>query len=355
MATCRFSEQCFNTLLSLHFLKMGKDYYAILGVPRDADANALKKAYRKLAMKWHPDKNPNNQEEAQAKFQEISEAYDVLNDPEKRKIYDQFGEEGLKAGGGGAGGPGGGYTFTRGNAEDIFRTFFGSGGFGDMFGGFSGFSHFDGMDGMDGMGGFGGMGGGGRRRARGGPGGFNFTFGGEPPPQAPEAVRIPVSCTLEQLFTGCTKKLKITRNVLGRDEEQIIALDIKPGWKEGTKITYEGQGDQVAGRPPQDLVFVIKEKPHPVFTREGDNLVINAKIKLRQALTGFVLKQAGIDGREVALNVRDVVQPGTERRIAGAGMPRKQGGRGDMIVRFKIEFPSSLSESQKATLNSCLP
>ena len=97
---------------------MGKNYYDILGVSKDADAATLKRAYRKLAMKWHPDKNKDNVEQAQAKFQEISEAYDVLSDPEKRKIYDQFGEEGLKGGAGGSGGFPGGYSFNAGNAEE---------------------------------------------------------------------------------------------------------------------------------------------------------------------------------------------------------------------------------------------
>jgi DnaJ-class molecular chaperone len=140
---------------------MGRDYYAILGVPRDADAAALKKAYRKLAMKWHPDKNPDNVAQAQAKFQEISEAYDVLSDDEKRRVYDQFGEDGLKAGSGG--GPGG-YSFRSGNADEIFRRFFGDAG---------SFDSFFSMGDMPGMGGS--M-----------PGGFRFSFGGAPPPpQAP--------------------------------------------------------------------------------------------------------------------------------------------------------------------------
>jgi DnaJ-class molecular chaperone len=312
---------------------MGRDYYAILGVPRDADAARLKKAYRKLAMKWHPDKNPDNQAEAQAKFQDISEAYDVLNDPDKRRIYDQFGEDGLKAGAGG-----GGYTFTQGNAEEIFRTFFGgSSPFGDIFGG------------------FGGMGGGGRARASRMPGGFSFSFGGEPPPpQAPPPYTVNVSCTLEQLFTGTVKKLKITRNVFGRDEEKVIDLEVRPGWKDGTKITYPGDGDQQSGLPPQDLVFIIRELQHQVFVREKDDLILNKTITLAQALTGFAIQQQGIDGRPLQLVVNDVVAPGTERRLAGEGMPSKGGGRGDLIFRFKVTFPASLSQKQKDTLKRCL-
>jgi DnaJ-class molecular chaperone len=311
---------------------MGKDYYSILGVARDADAAVLKKAYRKLAMKWHPDKNPDDQAAAQAKFQEISEAYDVLSDPEKRRIYDQFGEEGLKAGGGG-----GASSFTQGNAEETFRTFFGgSSPFGDIFAGFGGT-------------------GGGRAHASRMPGGFRFSFGGEPPPpQAPPPYTVNVSCTLEQLFTGTVKKLKITRNVFGRDEETVIDLEIRPGWKDGTKITYPGDGDQQSGQPPQDLVFIIRELQHPIFVREKDDLIVNKTITLAQALTGFVIQQQGIDGHPLQLPINDVVAPGTERRLSGQGMPSKGRGRGDLIFRFKVTFPASLSQNQRDTIKRCL-
>lgn len=328
---------------------MGKDYYAILGVPRDADAAALKKAYRKLAMKWHPDKNPNNVEEAQAKFQEISEAYDVLSDPKKRQVYDQFGEEGLKGGAGGPGGPGQTYTFNSGNAEEIFRTFFGGQDpFGDMFGsgGGSPFGSF-----------FSSSRRGGSRRG-GMPGGFSsFSFGGEPPePQAPEPLVLNIPCTLEQLFTGTSKKLKVTRKVNGNDQENIINLDIKPGWKEGTKITYPGEGDVEQGRPPQDVVFIIKEREHPIFKREKDNLVIEQSISLRQALCGFKITQKGIDGKNLELKVEDdVVSPGSERRLVGEGMPKKGGGRGDLIFRFKVVFPTKLTKEQRDGCKQFLP
>jgi DnaJ-class molecular chaperone len=292
---------------------MGRDYYAILGVSRDADAATLKKAYRKLAMKWHPDKNPDNVAEAQAKFQEISEAYDVLSDPEKRQVYNEFGEEGLKAG---AGGHGGTYTFTSGNAEEIFKKFFGGG---------NPFEDFFGM-------------GGGRT-------GFTFTFGDERP-RAPEPMVIPVQCTLEQLFKGGTRKLKVTRKVNGRDEDKLIELEIKPGWKDGTKITYPGDGDQTPGLPPQDLVFVIKEQRHPRFAREGDDLCVEKTISLSQALTGFTLREETIDGKTVSKEIDDIVAPGTERRIPGEGMPRKGGGRGDLVFRFKVKFPTSLTRNQ---------
>ena len=329
---------------------MGKNYYDILGVSKDADAATLKRAYRKLAMKWHPDKNKDNVEQAQAKFQEISEAYDVLSDPEKRKIYDQFGEEGLKGGAGGSGGFPGGYSFNAGNAEDIFRDIFGADSpFGNIFGGMGGgndgsFSfNFGGPGGMGGMGGMpGGMGGMGGRRSR--------------APRKPEPLMIEVPLTLEQLYTGCTKKMKITRNVCGRDENKILQLDIKPGWREGTKLTFDGEGDQPQGGLAQDVIFVIKQKPHDLYKREKDDLITEEIISLKQALCGFTLNRRGIDGENIKLDVNDVIRPGLEKRVPGKGMPNsKTGRRGDLVFRFNIAFPSGLSSQQKETLRRVLP
>ena len=311
---------------------MGKDYYAILGVSRDADEKELKRAYRKLAMKWHPDKNPDNQAQAQAKFQEISEAYDVLSDPEKRRTYDQFGEEGLK------GGAGGGYTFNFGDASDIFSRIFGGG-----FGGFGGDDF-----------GFGGFGGGG-----GGFGGFSSGrgFGGGRPrgPRKPEPAIIDVKCTLEQLCSGCTKKLKITRRINGSDDPKVFEIEVRPGWKEGTKITYEGEGDQNPGYLPQDLVFVIRQAPHDVWTRDGDNIVTEEIVSLKQALGGFSITRPGIDGEPVTLEVHDILAPNQDRRVSGRGMPRRGGSRGDAVFKFKISFPHYLTEEQRANVVANLP
>jgi len=305
---------------------MGRNYYEILGVSKDADEQTLKKAYRKLAMKWHPDKNIDNQEVAQKKFQEISEAYDVLSDPNKRATYDQFGEEGLKNGGG--------YNFNFGSAQDIFSQIFGGMGFGG--GGFGGFG--GGFEDM-GFGGMGGFGGGSRR----------------PRQTAMQPLDVPVSCTLEQLFTGCTKKLKITRNINGKDDAKQFDIAVKPGWKAGTKLTYEGEGDQRPGMVPQDIVFTIQEKPHDVFTRDGDNLIVEEIISLKQSLCGFKISRPGLDGNPVVLDVNDVIAPNQDRRVNGAGMPNKYGSRGDVIFRFKIAFPSRLTPQQKMAIQASLP
>jgi DnaJ-class molecular chaperone len=292
---------------------MGKDYYATLGVPRDADA-AVKNAHRKLAMRWHPDKSQDNQ----AEFQEISEAYAVLSDPKKRQIYDQFGEQGLKGGDGDKT-----YTFTSGDAAGIFHSFFGEG---SPFSGFFSDS----------------------RRGR---SGFSF---GDDQTFTPEPIVIPVSCTLEQLFAGTTKRLKVTRTVNGRDDEKLFELEIRPGWKEGTKITFEGDGDQRRGKPAQDLVFVVKELRHAVFQRQKDDLILTRAISLRDALCGFLFKERGIDGREIELPFRDVIVPGSERRLTGQGMPLMGGGRGDRVIIFPVTFPISLSQEQKEGLRELL-
>ncbi|XP_020549618.1 dnaJ homolog subfamily B member 3 isoform X2 [Sesamum indicum] len=195
---------------------MGVDYYKILQVDRSAKDDDLKKAYRKLAMKWHPDKNPNNKKEAEAKFKQISEAYDVLSDPQKRAVYDQFGEEGLKgqvpppgAGGFSGGRDGGGPTTFRFNprsADDIFSEFFGFtspfGGMGDIGGGqrasASGFSR--GMFGDDIFASF-------RNAAAGAEGGPTGV------PRKAAAIERMLPCSLEDLYKGTTKKMKISRDV----------------------------------------------------------------------------------------------------------------------------------------------
>jgi DnaJ family protein B protein 4 len=363
---------------------MGKDYYTILGVNRNANDDELKKAYRKLALKWHPDKNPNNKEDAQKKFQEISEAYEVLSDKQKREIFDRYGEEGLKGmpqagegaeagpGGfpGGAGGfqgfrgfPGGGgasFSFHSSDPSKIFEQFFGTSNINEA-------EHMDPMFMFSNMGGFGGRG---RGRSgmgnMGGMSGMEEMFGGGSSGgrKRPEKLKTILECTLEQLYTGCVKKLKITRKVYDpstqqiREEQKILEINVKPGWKVGTKITFEGQGDVLPNRAPQDIVFVIKEKPHEKFKREGDNLVYKAKISLKNALVGNggTLGIKSLDGRDLGVQLDGIIAPGTRKVIPREGMPlqKNPNAKGDLFVQFEVQFPTSLNEQQKNLIKQAL-
>jgi DnaJ family protein B protein 4 len=351
---------------------MGKDFYTILGVPRTANEADLKKAYRKLAMKWHPDKNPNNVEAAQAKFQEISEAYAVLSDSKKRQLYDQYGEDGLRFGGpppppqashpsdtnGGQfnnfntfGGTQ--YQFTQEQAEELFRNLFGDlGTFRSSprtrSRGFAGFgfpedaSMFENQDPV--------FRGRPRRLDESDMSGNPFTR------QQPRTiVQIDLPCTLEQLNHCVTRKMKISRRIDGRCEEKILMLDLKPWWKTGTKVTFEGEGDKEAGGPPQDIQFVMRVVPHAIFQREKENLVCERTITLRDALCGYLLNVRGLDGEELRKQFDDVIETGREYRFPGSGMYTKDGRRGDVIVRFKVKFPDRLSPEEKAQVRRILP
>jgi len=338
---------------------MGKDYYKILGVKKDATETEIKKAFRKLAMIWHPDKNPTKKEEAEKKFKDIAEAYEVLSDKQKREIFDQYGEEGLKGepgpgGPGSAGGfPGGGtFTFTSGgpgggfyrpgNAEDVFAQVFGSSGFASMFGGRSGrggmsfdFGDME-MDGGQGMGQSMGQSMGGKRARRKG-----------------HAMEVSLQVSLEELYNGTHKKLKITRHKVVSNqqvpEEKQIEIDIKKGWKSGTKITFEGYGDEEPGQEPGDIIFVIKEKKHQTFKRDGNNLIINHNISLSDALCGTKFTVKGLNGDNITVDTsNEVIPPNTRKRIPGKGMPIKNThDYGDLLIEFTVDFPQKLDNGQK--------
>jgi len=313
---------------------MGKDYYAILEVSKNATPKEIKAAYRKLAMKWHPDKNPDNQEEAKAKFQEIAEAYDVLSDPEKRQTYDRYGEDGLKRGGGDSSHS---YRFTTTNADEIFRTFFGNESpFSSFFGPSFGFHSFGDMDDDDDFSPF-------------------MGFHSAPrPPRPPPPMQINISCTLEQLYNGQQKKIKVNRRNGKTQEMNEVTIPIRPGTPNGTKITFPGAGDINTGSPPQDVIFIIKELPHPVFQRSGNDLWIKEVIRLDQALCGYTIDRKGIDGKPIHLEIHDVLKPDDQKVIKGRGMPKKEGGFGDLIIEFDIVFPKTLNEDQKEVLHEIL-
>lgn len=341
---------------------MGVDYYKVLGVNKNANDDDLKKAYRKLAMKWHPDKNRNNKEEAEAKFKQVSEAYDVLSDPQKKSVYDLYGEEGLKSGAPppGASGAGDGATyfsagdgqtsfkFNPRNADDIFAEFFGPsfggmgfGGSGGGMGGMKGKNFPNGMFRDDMFSSFGNGGGSG--------GSMNHGAIRKAPP-----IEQKLPCSLEDLYKGTAKKMKISREVIdssGRTVpvEEIISIVIKPGWKKGTKITFQDKGNEQPGVTPADLAFVIDEKPHKVFTRDGNDLVVTHKISLAEALTGYTVQLTTLDGRILTILVSNIISPGYEEVVPREGMPfsKDPSRRGNLRIKFDIKFPSRLTEEQK--------
>jgi DnaJ-class molecular chaperone len=377
---------------------MGKDYYTILGVKKGATDEELKRAYRKLALKYHPDKN--KAAGAEEKFKEIGEAYDVLSDPKKKQVYDQFGEEGLKGGSGGnnsnGGGPNGGpghshpgfsngeFTYTyHGDPRATFSQFFGTSNPFEMFmnGGVPGGVHqrqggVEGMD-IDGigledlLGGFGGHPGG-----RGGGHGpqRSYTFNGNDmgghghhgPKQfktQDTTIEKEIHVTLEDISKGVDKKMKISRRVFddmgnSKAEEKILTVNVKPGWKSGTKITFAKEGDKIPGKIPADIAFVIRDKPHPLFTRDGSNIVYTHKLNLRDALCGSVLEIPTLEaGRKQGLNLMDeVIKPNSVKKLQGYGLPfpKEPSRKGDLIVKFDIQFPDRLSGAAKDVLSDIL-
>ena len=127
----------------------------------------------------------------------------------------------------------------------------------------------------------------------------------------------------------------------GRTEEKILFLDLQPWWKTGTKVTFEGEGDKKKGEPAQDVQFVIQVEPHPVFVRQKDDLICNETISVCDALCGYRFKKKGVTGDNIDVKFNDVIQPNSEKRIAGARMRRKDGGKGDLIIRFHVNLPRS--------------
>ncbi|KAI3454052.1 hypothetical protein Pfo_010715 [Paulownia fortunei] len=329
---------------------MGVDYYNILKVGRGATEDDLKKAYRRLAMKWHPDKNPNNNNEAEAKFKQISEAYEVLSDPQKRQIYDQYGEEGLKDI------PPPGSTesqngFNPRNAEDIFAEFFGSSPFGFGSAGAGRSMRFS----SDGGGVFGGVGGA-DNIFRNGSDGSGVNMAKKPPP-----VESKLPCSLEELYSGSTRKMKISRQVADANgrlvtESEILTIDVKPGWKKGTKITFQDKGNEQPNQLPADLVFVIDEKPHNIFKRDGNDLIMNYRVTLAEAIGGTTVDVTTLDNRNLSIPVNDIVSPGYELIVSREGMPiaKEPGNRGDLKIQFEVKFPTRLTPEQRAALKRAL-
>ncbi len=338
-------------LVKAHIMVRDSKFYDILGVSSTANDAELKSAYRKLALKYHPDKNP----DAGDKFKEISHAYEVLSNPDKRAAYDRYGEDGLNGDAGGM------------NPEDLFSQFFGSGFFG----------------------------GGGHSRQRG--------------PRRGEDVTFNLSVTLEEIYTGKTAKIAIQRNIIcsgcqgkgGKDvkkctgckgtgvrmtirqmgpmiqqmqsvcnecqgegevvkpadrcptcsgkkvtkEKKVIEIKVEPGSVNGQRIKFSGEADEAPGIVPGDVVVVITEKEHPVFKRQGADLHVKVKIDLVTALAGGSFTINHLDGRilEGKIQPGEVIKPEEIRVIESEGLPEKDKIylKGHMYVHFEIIFPQT--------------
>jgi len=194
--------------------------------------------------------------------------------------------------------------------------------------------------------------------------GFGGMHGGGMPrrPKQDPTVQHDLPVSLEDICKGCTKKMKITRKIVSPDgtqrtEDKVLTVNIKPGWKSGTKITFPKEGDQLPGRVPADIAFVIKDKPHPRFKREGSDIRYVHKISLRDALCGVQLQVPTLEGTTLPFKSRGVIKPHTTERFPGYGLPNpKNGGRrGDLIAEFDVRFPDALSPTAKELIQNALP
>jgi DnaJ family protein B protein 13 len=166
--------------------------------------------------------------------------------------------------------------------------------------------------------------------------------------------------SMEEAYLGCMKKMRLERrevlepNGTSSKKTKILTINVKPGWKEGTKITFPKDGDQDPNRIPADIVFMVKYKPHPRFVRVGNDLIHTAKISLADALTGCIVELVMLDDRTLSIPVSDVVCPGYQLKVPGEGMPITKGGKGDLILKFDVAYPTSLSENQKTKVREGL-
>ncbi len=288
-----------------------RDYYEVLGVSKNASDDEIKKAYRKLAIKYHPDKNPGNKE-AEAKFKEVSEAHEVLSDKQKRARYDQFGHAGVN---GGAGGNpfGGGNPFSNGNPfggnfnGQTFNFDFGSGGFDDILGSI-------------------------------------FGFGGARRPRKGADYQTSVTVTFEEAIFGTKKSV----NVEGKE----LKIKIPAGIDDGMSIRLQGKG----GPAPEgsttrgDLYVKVRVKSHKHLTREGAIILSEEKISMVDAALGCEIDVETVDG-EITMKVPAGTQSGTPFKLSGHGVPfRADGDRGPHIVTIIVETPKNLSKKQKELL-----
>jgi DnaJ-class molecular chaperone len=290
---------------------MADDLYAVLGVAKSADAESIKKAYRKLAKDLHPDKNPGNKQ-AETKFKAVNHAYEVISNADRRKLYDEFGEEGLRDGFNAeqaraykqwSQGSSGGRVRTQGggtvNIEDLFGgNASAEGGFGDVFGDLFG-------------------------RARGRRG-----------PLPGQDVASEITVDFVSAVRGTTLELRTEMSPTP------VTVRIPPGAAEGSRVRIAGQGaTSPNGGPRGDLILTIHVKPHPHFKREGDDLHLELPLALHEAYFGAKVRVPTFDG-SVTLKVPERTQAGTVMRVRGKGVTRKGHPPGDLYVHYQIRIPT---------------
>jgi curved DNA-binding protein len=296
---------------------MSEDYYQILGLKKDASEEEIKKAYRKLAMKYHPD-HTKGDKAAEEKFKKISEAYAVLSDKEKRKEYDTFGAEGFRQ---------------RFSQEDIFRGF----DFGDVFREFGfGGDFFSG-------------------RGRGSGRGMRFNFGGGSPfgsQTRPQQARLKGSdliyelpLTLKEIATGINKTISLQHQ--GHSEK--ITVKIPKGMISGKKLRLVGKGSpSPLGGPPGDLFIQAKLLSDPVYSLENHDLHMNHELKLSEAVLGTRISVPTLGDKKLSLKIPPGTKPGTKMRMSGHGLPHMKGNKkGDLYVKIQIKLPKQLTKEQR--------
>lgn len=303
-----------------------KDYYSSLNVARSASADDIKKSYRKLAMKYHPDKNPNDKK-AEEMFREITEAYEVLSDTKKREMYDQFGFAGSNqgfagagAGAGGFGGFGGGFGQGQqgfgGEGNEGFQDIFGDI-FGDVFGGGAG--------------------------AR---GGFKQTR-----KQRGADLRYTLNISFEDSALGTEKTISFIRQRNGRDDSTKLAVKVPAGVKQGQRLKLSGEGDgSPNGGSPGDLYVIINVQEHALFRREEDDIQIDVPISYIDAILSSQTEVPTLTGK-VVLKIPEGTHSGQVFRMKGKGFPKSGGfGTGDMLVKILVDTPATLTTKQKELL-----
>jgi curved DNA-binding protein len=302
-----------------------KDYYGTLNVPKNATEKEIKQAYRKLARKYHPDMNPDNKD-AEERFKEVNEAYEVLSDPEKRKLYDQFGGEWSKWQQSGGrpddfwqnwqprGSPSGGYTSRNFSGSEVFSDFFQQ-----LFGGLGGYGDI-------------------------------FNAGGRSGPTLSRRGRDyeqPVEISLREAYQGTTRLFQLGDNR--------IEVSIPPGADNGTRIRVAGKGAPgIAGGPPGDLFLVIQVQPDNTFTRQGVNLEAALPVDLYTAILGGEVKILTPDGKYVLLTIPPQTQNNNRIRLKGKGMPTlgKSSERGDLVARIQVLLPENLTAKEIELFNN---